>query len=66
MNDIDKFLTDYDYVASAFADAYLTGLDSSIIWQAFLISNNGKQFYEALDASVKLHDIIHKANGKNT
>jgi hypothetical protein len=58
-NRYDEYLTDYDYIASAFADAYLSGVNPEIIWQAFLLSSDAKEFYEALDASVKLHDLIN-------
>lgn len=55
--DIHPENTPYLIMASALGDAIFSGLTLEDIFQALYLSNDENEFYHALDARVRMHDI---------
>ena len=54
----DHELTPQDYVAAAYADAMVEGLDPDIVNQAYTDSEGAEEFFYRVQALVQLKEVV--------
>ena len=60
MSTNDYKITDYNYITSAIGNAYFSGLDFKELWDCVSISNTREELDTAVQATIKLHELIEK------
>ena len=58
-------LTPQDYVAAAYADAMVEGLDPDIVNQAYTDSEDAAEFFYRVQALVQLKEVIDDFYDRN-
>ena len=58
-------LTPQDYVAAAYADAMVEGLDPEIVNQAYTDSTDAEEFFYRVQALVQLKEVIDDFYDRN-
>lgn len=60
MNDFK--ITDYNYIGSAIGNAYFSNVQFAQLWSCVSIAQTREEFDEAIDATIRLNDIVKVVN----
>ena len=64
MSTNDYKITDYNYITSAIGNALFSGLTFDELWNCVCISNTREELDAAVQATIKLHELIEKETKK--
>lgn len=60
--DFNDEITDYNYITSTIGNAFFSGLSFDELWECVVVSTSREDFDTAVDATIKLKELISKDN----